>query len=114
MTTSWLEHNVDIGAKFKLTKNLTALTGINYFNYQHLLDKNNDNFTDVTLQHRISVFNKLSLKRKDQRVATLAGRYFNEYRWGGDMRYNKSFRGGDSIYGESIYTKRWELIGNYQ
>jgi outer membrane receptor for ferrienterochelin and colicins len=30
------------------------------------------------------------------------------------MRWNNSFRGTDSIYGESIYTKRWELIGNYQ
>jgi outer membrane receptor for ferrienterochelin and colicins len=37
-----------------------------------------------------------------------------EDRWGGDLRWNKSFRGGDSIYGESIYTKRWEVIGNYQ
>jgi outer membrane receptor for ferrienterochelin and colicins len=41
-------------------------------------------------------------------------RYFYEDRWGGDTRWNKSFRGGDSIYGESIYTKRWELLGNYQ
>jgi outer membrane receptor for ferrienterochelin and colicins len=30
------------------------------------------------------------------------------------MRWNKSFRGGDSIYGESIYTKRFELFGTYQ
>ena len=30
------------------------------------------------------------------------------------MRWNTSFRGGDSLYGESIYTRRWELIGNYQ
>jgi len=44
----------------------------------------------------------------------MAGRYYNEDRWGGDMRWAKEFRGGDSIYGESIYTKRWELIGQYQ
>jgi outer membrane receptor for ferrienterochelin and colicins len=37
-----------------------------------------------------------------------------EDRWGGETTWNKSFRGGDSIYGESIYTKRWELLGNYQ
>lgn len=114
MTTSWLEHTLDLGTKFRLGKRTSSLLGINYFNYQHPLDKNNDQFTDVTLQHRISVFNKISMARQHNRVATLAGRYFHEDRWGGDMRWNKSFRGSDSIYGESIYTKRWELIGNYQ
>lgn len=114
MTTNWQEHTLDIGTKFRLGKKTTSLLGVNYFNYQQPFDKNNDQFTDVTLQHRISVFNKLSMVRKDNRVATLAGRLFYEDRWGGDKRWNKSFRGGDSIYGESIYTKRWELIGNYQ
>jgi outer membrane receptor for ferrienterochelin and colicins len=114
MTTNWLEHNLDLGFKFNAGKKATNLIGINYFNYQHPLDKNDDQFTDVTLQHRISVFNKLSIARKEGRVATLAGRYFYEDRWGGDMRWNKNFRGTDSIYGESIYTNRWELIGNYQ
>jgi outer membrane receptor for ferrienterochelin and colicins len=44
----------------------------------------------------------------------MAGRYFYEDRWGGELRWNKKFRGTDSVYGESISTKRWELIGNYQ
>lgn len=114
MTTSWLEHNLDAGVKFKLGKKANSLLGVNYFNYQHPVDNNYDQFTDVALQHRISVFNKLSFSRKNNRVATFAGRYFYEDRWGGDMRWNKSFRGGDSIYGESIYTSRWEMIGNYQ
>jgi outer membrane receptor for ferrienterochelin and colicins len=68
----------------------------------------------VTLQKRISVFNKFSLLRTQNRVATIAGRFIFEDRWGGEMQWNKSFRGGDSIYGESIYTRRWEVIGNYQ
>ncbi|MGZ8557805.1 MAG: TonB-dependent receptor [Chitinophagaceae bacterium] len=114
MTTNWLEHNLDIGTKFKVGKKSTSLLGVNYFNYQQPVDKNKDRFTDVTLQHRISVFNKLSFARKNNRLATVATRYFYEDRWGGDMRWNKSFRGGDSLYGESIYTRRWELIGNYQ
>lgn len=114
MTTSWLEHTADIGAKIKIGKKTSSLLGINYFNYQHPLDKNKDQFTDVTLQHRISVFNKLSFERKNNRVATLAARYFYEDRWGGDMRWNRTFRGSDSLYGESIYTNRVELIGNYQ
>lgn len=114
MTTSWLEHNADLGVKFKVGKKITSLLGVNYFNYQHPLDKNRDGFTDVTLQHRISVFNKINFTRKNNRSASVAGRYFYENRWGGQMNWNKSFRGTDSVYGESIYTRRWELIGNYQ
>ncbi len=114
MSTSWLEHTVDLGTKFKVGKKAISLLGVNYFNYLNPIDKNNDQFTDVTLQHRVSIFNKLSFIRKNNRVATIAGRYFAENRWGGDMRWNKSYRGSDSIYGESISTNRWELIGNYQ
>lgn len=114
MSTSWLEHNVDAGIRFKAGKRVNSLLGINYFNYQHPFDRNNDQFTDIALQHRISVFSKTNFSRKYNRTASLAGRYFYEDRWGGDMNWNRSFRGTDSIYGESIYTSRWELIGNYQ
>ncbi|HMR91355.1 MAG TPA: TonB-dependent receptor [Chitinophagaceae bacterium] len=114
MTTSWLEHNADIGLRWKLSKKISSLTGIHYFNYQHPFDKNKDGFTDVALQHRVSVFNKWSLQRRQNRAATLAGRYFYEDRWGGQNEWTKTFRGTDSIYGESIYTSRWELMGNYQ
>ncbi len=114
MATSWQEYNLDLGGAFKIGNRVKSLLGVDYYNFQHKADKNNDQFTDVTLQHRISVFNKISFKRKKDRVATLAGRYFYEDRWGGDMRWNKTFRGGDSVYGESIYTNRWEVMGQYQ
>lgn len=114
MATSWGEFTADAGTRFRLGKKAVNLVGINYFNYQNPLDRNGDNFTDVTLQHRISVFNKLSLSRRNDRVATLAARWFYEDRWGGEMQWNKRFRGTDSVYGESIYTSRQELIGNYQ
>lgn len=114
MSTSWLEHSFDAGAKFRIGRKVNNLLGINYFNYQNPVDNNKDNFTDVTLQHRISVFNKISFQRKDQRIASLAGRYFYEDRWGGEMQWNEKFRGTDSVYGESIKTSRWEMIGNYQ
>lgn len=41
-------------------------------------------------------------------------RYVYEDRWGGDINWRPEFRGGDSVYGESIYTSRWEVFGNYQ
>jgi outer membrane receptor for ferrienterochelin and colicins len=111
--TTWKEYNVDASVKLKLGK-AQSLFGVNYYNYQNPLDKNGDGFTDVTLQNRISFFNKWGLERKDARVASLGLRYVNEDRYGGQMSWTKQWRGSDSIYGESIYTKRAELIGAYQ
>ncbi|WP_312765288.1 TonB-dependent receptor domain-containing protein [Epilithonimonas sp.] len=114
MSTTWGEYNVDLGFKFNAGKKTSVLTGINYFNFQNKIDNNHDNFTDVTLQNRISVFQKWNFERKENRLFTIAGRYMYEDRWGGDIRWNRSFRGGDQIYGESIYTNRAEILGNYQ
>ncbi len=113
-STTWGEYNVDLGFKFNAGKKASILTGINYFNFKNRVDNNHDNFTDVTLQNRISIFQKWNFERKENRLFTLAARYMYEDRWGGDMRWNKSYRGGDEIYGESIYTNRAEIIGNYQ
>ncbi|MES2763654.1 MAG: TonB-dependent receptor [Bacteroidota bacterium] len=114
MATSYQEYNVDAGVKYNLGKKVHSLLGVNYYNYQNPVDNNKDGFTDVTLQHRISVFNKLSVDRKDNRELSLAVRYFYEDRWGGDMKWNQNWRGTDSVYGESIFTGRYEIIGKYQ
>ena len=112
--TGWGEYNLDIGSKINLGDKTTLLLGINYFNYDNPIDNNNDNFTDVTLQNRVSVFQKWNFQRSKQREFSLAGRYLYENRWGGEMQWTPEFRGTDSIYGESIYTNRWELLGKYQ
>ena len=114
MGTSWGEYNADLSLKARIGDNIQSLLGINYFNYQNIIDKNKDGFTDVTLQNRISIFNKWDFKRKENRIASLAARYVYEDRWGGQTNWNKNWRGSDSIYGESIYTNRWEIIGQYQ
>lgn len=112
--TDWGELNVDLGFKAKIGKNTSLLTGINYFNYSNPIDNNNDNFTDLTLQDRISVFQKWNFNRKSNKLFSLAGRYFYEDRWGGELQWKKKYRGGNEVYGESIYTKRWELLGAYE
>jgi outer membrane receptor for ferrienterochelin and colicins len=114
MGTSWLELNVDLGVKMQIGNKASTLIGVNYFNFNTPVDNNGDNFTDVPLQNRISIFNKWNFKRKDNKVFTLAGRYLYEDRWGGEMQWSPEFRGGNEIYGESIYTNRWEAIGLYQ
>jgi outer membrane receptor for ferrienterochelin and colicins len=107
--TSVGEYNTDVTAAFN-NKKAAVLLGINYFNYQQRRDINNDNFTDVTLQNRISVFNKWNFKRKNNLPASLALRYINENRWGGEMQWQPAFKGTDKVYGESINTNRAELI----
>ena len=113
-TTSYFESNLDLGMKFNAGKKATSIVGVNYFNYDQVVDKDKDNFTDVTLSERVSVFNKWSFARDNNRLFTIAARGMYEDRWGGDVRWEKKHRGGDEIYGESIYTKRGELIGSYQ
>jgi len=112
--TSWGEINADLGVRANVGEKASVLTGVNLFYYDNPIDNNGDNFTDITLQKRVSVFQKWNFKRKDKRLFSLAGRYFYEDRWGGEMQWRPEFRGGDSIYGESIYTERWEVIGNYE
>ncbi|OJU76474.1 MAG: TonB-dependent receptor [Bacteroidetes bacterium 47-18] len=112
--TSWGEVNTDVAGKFRIGKTAQSLLGVNYFNYSNPVDHNNDNFTDVTLQNRVSLFNKWNFERKHNRVLSLAARYVYEDRWGGEMNWSRKYRGGDEVYGESIYTNRWELFGAYQ
>jgi len=112
--SSWGEVNLDVGLRYNASEKVQGLLGVNYFNYQNRIDNNNDNFTDMTLQNRISIFNKLNITRKSNKVFTIAGRYVYEDRWGGEMNWRREFRGGNQIYGESIYTNRWETFGTYE
>ncbi len=112
--SGWGEYNFDLGAKIEMGKKTDMLLGVNYFNYDTPIDNNGDNFTDVTLQERISIFQKWNFQRDEARIFSLAGRFFYEDRWGGEMQWTPEFRGGDEVYGESIYTRRWEVLGKYQ
>jgi len=112
--SSWGEVNLDVGLRYNASEKVQGLLGINYFNFQNRIDNNNDNFTDLTLQNRISIFNKVNIERKSNKVFTIAGRYVYEDRWGGEIDWGKEFRGGNQIYGESIYTNRWETFGIYE
>ena len=105
--SSWGELNIDVGTKYNF-KNNSGLLGVNYFNYSNPIDNNKDGFTDLTLQNRLSIFNKISSDKNK-----IAFRYFYEDRWGGEMNWNSDYRGGDEIYGESIYTSRFEVFGKY-
>ncbi|MFY0591037.1 TonB-dependent receptor [Roseivirga sp.] len=112
--TGWGEVNTDVGLKYNLGKKAQSLLGVNYFTFQNPIDNNGDNFTDLTLQNRVSIFNKINFQRKQNRVFSLAARYVYEDRWGGELDWKTENRGGTEVYGESIYTSRWETFGIYQ
>jgi len=111
--TSVGEYSFDLSSGFKMKK-AHGLLGLNYFNYTDRRDINQDNFIDVTLQDRISIFNKWNLERPSGKNASVAARYIYENRYGGEMQWTHDFRGSDIYYGESIFTNRVELIGNYE
>jgi outer membrane receptor for ferrienterochelin and colicins len=112
--TSWEEVSADVTTKLKLSDKVDILNGISFFDFKNRVDNNQDNFTDIPLQSRISFFQKWQFQRNRNRLFSLAGRYLYEDRFGGEMQWQPEHRGGDDVYGESIYTSRWELIGSYQ
>jgi outer membrane receptor for ferrienterochelin and colicins len=114
MATSWHEFNQDLSFKLNLHPKISLLTGINHFYNPKIFDKNKDSFTDIAIQNRLSIFNKIAIERKHNRDFNIGFRFLTEDRWGGETQWNRRFRGGDSVYGESVYTNRFELMGAYQ
>ena len=114
MTTSWLETNIDASSTIRVNSKISTLLGANLFQYSSPKDVNKDLFTDIALQKRFTIFNTWSVQRKFNRPFTIAVRYLNEDRWGGEMRWKASDKGSDQIYGESIQTNRTEFLLHYQ
>ncbi len=83
----------------------------------HFEDRDRDGFSDAPHIDRHSVFTKASFKGANQSPVHIAARFLWEDRRNGvkpflDRRGYQQLRGDDSIYGESIYTRRWELFGS--
>ena len=97
----------------------TGYFGVNWDRKNHYDDFNNDGFGDDINLDRISVFNKWNIHRKSNKQFTISSRYYFEDRRNGveeflKNRNYKELRGSENIYGESIYTYRFELFGKYE
>ncbi len=115
--TRYSSHNelkTELSISPKLGKRVfMSLSGDFYYN-QYRMDFNDDGFTDIPLNQRLSVFNKWQINNKEGRKSFSLGiRYLNEDRFGGQLDWQPSDRGSDVVYGESILTERFELIGSY-
>ncbi len=104
---------VDVSTKYKLHKNIQGLLSAGYYHFNNRIDHNNDQFTDAPLTQRFSVFNKYSLSTNNKKTGDIAFRYIQEDRFGGQLNWQKKHKGTDEVYGESIFTERYEILGNY-
>ena len=113
-----LEKNLDFAVAPKI-KNVDMLFSGNLYSMTNFIDKvgnsyTGDGFSDIPLSERISLFNRWSIKRKSGKALDFSAKYYNENRYAGVKEWTDYYRGSDSIYGESIYTNRYELTGTYQ
>lgn len=117
MATSHLEtfNNVAVSGRVGTWHHLTA---IQYANANLYEDQNHDNFGDFINFDRVSIFHKWQHDRPQRKRTFLLAKYYYEDRRNGveafvKQRAYRHLRGSSSIYGESIYTNRAELVGHY-
>ncbi len=118
MGTSHLESFGNASVSHRIGKT-TGFTGLNYAYINDFDDYNGDGFGDRANLDRYSVFTKWNISQKNGRRFTIAGKYYYEDRRNGVEAFlrNRGYRrlrGSDSIYGESIYTRRVEVFGTYE
>lgn len=81
----------------------------------HYFDDNEDGFNDRPNQTRVALFGKGVLEGHDgEQRFNVAAKYLNEDRMGGVEAFTDDIRGSTEIYGESIYTRRAELLTEYR
>ena len=93
--------------------------GVNWDRNSNFEDYNNDGFGDDINLTRLSIFNKWNVYRESKKEFIISARYYFEDRRNGVKEYlrnnnYKKIRGDSKIYGESIYTNRFELFGKYE
>jgi outer membrane receptor for ferrienterochelin and colicins len=112
-STTWLETNADLGLRIINTEQQSAYFGFNGFLNSKPSDFDLDGFTDIALQKRLSTFARWDLRRPNNKQLSLAARTVWENRWGGQLNWTPAWKGSDSIYGESITTRRFETFLRY-
>ena len=107
------ENDLNFSAS-KQFKKFSTLISTSYYSQSQFIDQNNDLFADITKDNRLSVFNKWKFNRKNDQDFNFAVKLYMEDRMGGTENYSHSIRGDNRIYGESIFTDRIEVLGNYE
>jgi outer membrane receptor for ferrienterochelin and colicins len=106
------ETNAEIGAQIPAGK-ATGMINASIYDMNTRWDKDHDGFTDMPLTNRATLFTKWTFRNKFKKLSSVFGRYLYENRLGGQLAYNKSWIGQDSVYGETARTNRYEVFGNF-
>lgn len=88
----------------------TGLYLFGTYNDRHTDHVGHDGFMDYPLQQQFNVINRWHYEGKNGLVSQSAINYLHEDRMGGDVRFDRSMRGNDSIYGFGGITDRLHLF----
>ncbi|NMM48785.1 TonB-dependent receptor [Marinigracilibium pacificum] len=96
-----------------------GVIAINGGHKRHFRDVNDDQFNDMVDLDRISMYTLWDINQKNNNKFKLGAQVYYEDRRNGVKDYlthnnYRETRGNDSIYGESIYTKRFMFFGDYE
>ena len=107
------EINADLALATGTANTHAMLSGsVTYMN--HFVDNVADGFADIPLGGRGIVFGKIDHYGRTRKSFGLAAKYYYEDRMGGTEPFDRSMRGSAEVYGESIYTNRFEVTGMYR
>ena len=117
MTTTRKEVFANVAYAPKIGKT-NGFIGLNYAYQNDYDDITNDGFGDAINIDRIALFSKFNIARNSQKLFNISVKYYYEDRRNGvkeflENRNYRKLRGNDEIYGESIYTNRFEFFGTY-
>ncbi len=113
-SNTWSETNIDYSNSTKLGLKGNLITTINGFSNPLIKDRNNDGFTDIPIQKRTAIFQRLAIRGNKNQLFQISWRGLIEDRWGGQINWKRKHFGGSEIYGEAIQTKRLELLSSYE
>ena len=119
------ETATDLAAKWKSGKRSSGMVGGQLGSVLGpVQDQNGDGFADHIKADRISAYARWELKGKSNSMHPgqfdLQTRFYGENRRNGVLEFMnsqqswKDWRGNDTVYGESILTRRLELFGNWE
>jgi outer membrane receptor for ferrienterochelin and colicins len=107
------EANMSLAAAPRI-RGAHSLLSISGSRNTRFIDRNADGFTDLPLVSRLSIMNKWALGTPANRPLELMARVYGEDRFGGVAAWTKADRGSSTVYGESIRTRRGELLGTWR
>ena len=115
--TSCGKNAIDVGGTRRWDR-WSALASATFFHNDEYHDDNNDNFADLTLSTRGSLFIRAARRDSFGRPELeLSTRYYYEDRLGGTSdyvrNYSDAYRGSNSVYGETILTHRFETMATF-